>query len=385
MYRSVTDAGEAGRRKKSLSEQLFPVHQRIASFSILGLWGTYFFIVTLRGIYIEIPNPEAVFVQRILMTSICILFTWLLYRMLIAVRESGIAMSIFIVAVPTVLFAMIIAICDQIIFNLDAALFDFSHLVQPIDFRTLDWPYILDEAFTRYFIIAGWGTLYLAMAHSKDVQDMVAHSRKLEQVNRENELRALRYQLNPHFVFNALNSVSSLIIDRKNEQAEKLVDDLADYMRVVLRDGDHNLVTIAQEVDQQLRYLEIEKMRFPRRLSYEVEIDEAVKDWRIPALIIQPLVENAIKYGVASSQGPVRIVISATTIDDNLHISVANDGRVQPAPDGISGTGTGLSNIRERLAALYGPLASLSLANSNDGMAIAQIILPKQSQIFGGN
>jgi len=215
---------------------------------------------------------------------------------------------------------------------------------------------------------------------------MMSHSRQLERVNRESELRALRYQLNPHFVFNALNSVSSLIIDRQNEQAEKLVDDLADYMRAVLTGGAEDMIRVGQEIDQQVRYLEIERMRFPERLRYFVDIDPAANDWIIPALIIQPLIENAIKFGLSGNDQPISIIISGQIEGDRLRLSVANNGRVK-IPQGLTrdtvGTGTGLSNIENRLMALYGQNASLILANSKDGMALATIVLPDASLMFG--
>ena len=141
-----------------------------------------------------------------------------------------------------------------------------------------------------------------------------------------------------------------------------------------------------QEFDQQVRYLEIERMRFPERLRYSVDIDPAASDWRIPALIIQPLIENAIKFGVSGTEDAINIIISAQIEGDRLRISVANDGRVKiPAgqtPGRAIGTGTGLSNIQNRLRALYGENASLLLANSKDGMAIATIVLPDPSLIF---
>tara|TARA_R110000850_G_scaffold30238_2_gene83457 strand:- start:7122 stop:8297 length:1176 start_codon:yes stop_codon:yes gene_type:complete len=383
---AIRPAQKAATPKVSLFDRLFPVNRDLAIKSIFGVWGAYFLFVTSRFLYVTQANVEALFLQRILMTSICITLTWMLYRLLVAVRGSGMGAAIFMLSLPTIILANYIAIIDQIIFNHDAALFDFSYLLEPIDFNAFDWAYILDEAFTRYFILASWGALYLALSHSKDVQRMMAHSRQLERVNRESELRALRYQLNPHFVFNALNSVSSLIIDRQNEQAEKLVDDLADYMRAVLTGGAEDMITVEQEVDQQVRYLDIERMRFPERLHYSVDIDPAANDWSIPALIIQPLIENAIKFGVSGEDQPLNIIISAQIEGDRLRMSVANNGRLKiptaGARDDTVGTGTGLSNIQNRLRALYGQNASLILANSKNGMAVATIVLPDPSLIF---
>ncbi len=379
-------AQDAGVRTRSLLDRLFPVNQGLAIKSMFGIWGAYFLFVSGRFLYRTQENADALFFQRILMTSVCITVTWLLYRLLIAVRRNGMGAAIFMLTLPTIILANYIAILDQIIFDHEAVLFDFSYLLDPVNFVTFDWAYVLDEAFTRYFILASWGALYLALAHSQDLQRMMVHSRRQEQLNRESELRALRYQLNPHFVFNALNSVSSLIIDQKNEKAEKLVDDLADYMRAVLTDGAQDMVAVEQEIAQQVRYLEIERMRFPDRLHYTVKIDPAANGWSIPALIIQPLIENAVKYGVSGTDQPVNIIISAQREGDRLRISIANDGRVQ-RPAGLAdgrnaGTGTGLTNIHDRLKALYGQNASLLLANNKEGMAIATIVLPDPSLIF---
>jgi two-component system LytT family sensor kinase len=377
---------DTGVQTGSLLDWLFPVNQGLAIKSMFGIWGAYFLFVTSRFLYVVQNNADALFFQRILMTSVCITFTWLLYRLLVAVRRRGMRAAILMLTLPTMILANYIAILDQIIFDHEAALFDFSYLLDPVNLATFDWAYVLDEAFTRYFILAGWGALYLALAHNQDLQRMMVHSRQLERVNRESELRALRYQLNPHFVFNALNSVSSLIIDRKNEQAEKLVDDLADYMRAVLTDGAQNMVAVEQEIAQQVRYLEIERMRFPERLHYSVDIDSAANGWSIPALIIQPLIENAVKFGVSGTDQPVNIIITAQREGDRLRISIANDGRVKTATDlsddRATGTGTGLINIQDRLKALYGQNASLLLANNKDGMAIATIVLPDPSLIF---
>lgn len=379
-------AQDAGVRTRSLLDRLFPVNQGLAIKSMFGIWGAYFVFVSGRFLYRTQENADALFFQRILMTSVCIAVTWLLYRLLIAVRRNGMGAAIFMLTLPTIILANYIAILDQIIFDHEAVLFDFSYLFDPVNFVTFDWAYVLDEAFTRYFILASWGALYLALAHSQDLQRMMVHSRRQEQLNRESELRALRYQLNPHFVFNALNSVSSLIIDQKNEKAEKLVDDLADYMRAVLTDGAQDMVAVEQEIAQQVRYLEIERMRFPDRLHYTVKIDPAANGWSIPALIIQPLIENAVKYGVSGTDQPVNIIISAQREGDRLRISIANDGRVQ-RPAGLTdgrnaGTGTGLTNIHDRLKALYGQNASLILANNKEGMAIATIVLPDPALIF---
>ena len=162
-----------------------------------------------------------------------------------------------------------------------------------------------------------------------------------------------------------------------NPQAEQLVENLADFMRVVLKEGGEQMISLDQEVGQQIRYLEIEQVRFPDRLSYDVRIADDVKDWKIPALIIQPLIENAIKHGVSLSSGPVRIHITAERDGPRLKLNVMNDGQMTLDPAADNQAGTGLANIRERLAAVYGHEAALMTGNSASGMAVATVIVPE--------
>ncbi|MEP2990401.1 MAG: histidine kinase [Parasphingorhabdus sp.] len=227
-----------------------------------------------------------------------------------------------------------------------------------------------------YLLLIAWGSIYLALTQNEEMKITIGNSQNLQNLTRKSEQRALRYQLNPHFIFNALNSVSSLVVDHKNEQAERLVDELADYMRVVLDDEGQEMVTVVNEIAQQARYLEIEKVRFPDRLYYETNIAEGVEKLRIPALIIQPLVENAVKHGVARSSSKVTITIEASIEKDRLKISVCNTGRMKVTkPDGDA-IGTGLVNIADRLKVIYGPTAALVVGNSDEAMAVATIIIP---------
>ncbi|MEL6874452.1 MAG: histidine kinase, partial [Pseudomonadota bacterium] len=234
--------------------------------------------------------------------------------------------------------------------------------------------------FVHFLILVSWGCTYLAWSHDRATQKEVEKGRLLDRLNRESELRALRFQLNPHFVFNALNSVSSLIIDHRNPEAEQLVERLADFMRVVLNEGNQRMTTVEREVEQQSRYLEIEKVRFPDRLTFICDIAENVRNWEIPVLIIQPLVENAIKHGVARATGPVTVEISAWQDGDRVRLGVADDGNRGGRDAGEWQAGTGLANVRERLMAVYGHEAALETGRDAEGFAIATVIIPDASR-----
>ncbi len=360
---------------RTLWTKLFPVNARIAAISILGIWAAYLFFLVFRTIIIGQSSFTMAFPRMLFTVLVSIAANWFLYRLLLLTRGGKIAPAVILLSFPTLIIALGIAYIDSVT-AAPSILADASGTTYP------NWPPFIDNAFICYLILAGWGGLYLALAHNRVVQATMENSRKLEKLNRESELRALRYQLNPHFIFNALNSVSGLVIEKKNEQAEHLVDGLADYMRAVLDDDGAELTSVEDEVAQQVRYLEIEQVRFPGRLNFEVHLDDTARAWQIPALIIQPLVENAIKYGVARTTSPVRIIITANKEAGRLKLSVANDGRVSLNDDSLTGTGTGLANIRERLAAIYGDGAALIVANGVDNMVVASVIIPDAAQIF---
>ncbi len=348
--------------------------------SIFGVWTAYFVVNALRALLWGAPDHTHDLEDYLITATISVTVTWALYRLLILMGDST-GRALFILTIPTIFLAIGVAYLTNLIQSYPVPMLDHISLEHNIPSREA-LSHFFDTAFVDYLILVGWGGLYLAMANSRKTQVALIHSRNLERATRESEMRALRYQLNPHFVFNALNSVSSLIIDKKNGPAENLVDGLADYMRSVLNDDGDDMITVDQEIAQQVRYLEIEQVRFPKRLKFEVQIDDDVRAWKIPALIIQPLVENAIKHGVAQSCGPVRVVISAVKDAGRLKLEVANDGRMLAGNDKAKGTGTGLSNIKERLAALYGPSAALFTGNDKKGMVAATIIIPDEQQIF---
>jgi LytS/YehU family sensor histidine kinase len=169
------------------------------------------------------------------------------------------------------------------------------------------------------------------------------------------QLRALRYQINPHFLFNTLNSLSALVLAKRNADAERMIITLSTFLRSSLTGDPVADVPLADEIAMQRLYLAIEAVRFPERLIVDIDVPEALADIRVPGLILQPLVENAIKHGVATSHRPVTVTIRARTIADWLEIVVEDDGA--PAAAAASGTAVGLRNVCERLSARFGEKA----------------------------
>jgi LytS/YehU family sensor histidine kinase len=187
------------------------------------------------------------------------------------------------------------------------------------------------------------------------------------------EMNALRLQLHPHFLFNALNSVSALIVTGRLEEADATAMSLAAFLRASLLADHAAAVTLADESEALQAYLDVERVRFGDRLIVEIDIPEDLYDVPMPAFLLQPLIENAIKHAVAPVARPVTVTLTARQSDGLMSLSVSDDGqgRLSAAP----GTGTGLRNIRERLMATYGTAASLTTRRGPDGF-IATIVIP---------
>jgi sensor histidine kinase YesM len=188
------------------------------------------------------------------------------------------------------------------------------------------------------------------------------------------QLLALRSQLNPHFLFNALNSVVSLM-DRDVPSAQRMVARIGELLRLSLG-ADEAEVPLERELALVNQYLEIERIRFGDRLTFRVDVPEDVRDFDVPNLMLQPLVENAIVHGVGPRPGPGRVTVEARRDGDTLVLRVVDDGLGLQASGGGAGHGIGVRNTRARLQALYGDTASLTMRAPPEGGCVAEIRLP---------
>jgi len=198
-------------------------------------------------------------------------------------------------------------------------------------------------------------TYYLIISY-KNLSDRRLGESKLENILRETELKMLRTQINPHFLFNSLNSVSALTITDP-DKAREMVIKLSEFMRYALARKDEQPVTLRQELENMKLYIDIEKTRFGERLITNETLSRECLELKIPNLLLQPLYENAIKYGVHESTGTVEIATTVYCDSQSVEITISNNfdhDAVMP-----SGTGTGLSNVRRRLDLVYGREASM--------------------------
>jgi two-component sensor histidine kinase len=217
-----------------------------------------------------------------------------------------------------------------------------------------------------------------ALDHYRKMRDRELHASRLEAQLVEARLNTLRTQLEPHFFFNALNTVSMLVRQGDGPGAVRVVARLSELLRHVLEESGDATVPLATEIDFVSRYLEIEQHRFRDRLRVEIEIDDDVADACLPGLLLQPLVENAVRHGIGARAAAGLISIRAFADGDRVIIRIGDDGPgFQGAAASANGSGIGLRNTRERLRYLYGSDASLHIGEREGGGAELVLSLPR--------
>ena len=236
------------------------------------------------------------------------------------------------------------------------------------------WRQLTDIALGRYFLLLAWAALYFALGYAEHARAAERREGEHRRAAKAAELRSLRYQVNPHFLFNTLNSLSALVLTGKVDAAERMIHTISTFYRRSLA-GDPTIdVPLEEEMRSQRLYLEIEGVRFPDRLRIAYDIPEALEQACVPGMILQPLVENSVKYGVAPVSRPVTITLAAREEHGRLVLTIADDGPGAPSPElpgGASGAGCGigLQNVRDRLAARFGSDASLVSGSTATGYA----------------
>jgi sensor histidine kinase YesM len=192
--------------------------------------------------------------------------------------------------------------------------------------------------------------VYYLVIYYSNLQEKIKSESRLNEMVRESELNLLKSQINPHFLFNSLNSISSLTITNPG-QAREMTIKLSDFLRYSVSMGNNRFSTLGKEIEHIRKYLDIEKVRFGTKLQYTFSISEICMDCEIPVMILQPLYENAVKHGVYESSGEVTIQTLARIANGYLEINITND--FEPGAPSRKGTGIGLANIRERMKLIY--------------------------------
>ena len=236
--------------------------------------------------------------------------------------------------------------------------------------------------------LSAWSALYFAINFYVRAEEQADQLFRLEAQATSAQLTMLRYQLNPHFLFNTLNSISTLVLLKQTEPANAMLSRLSSFLRFTLVNEASARVTVAKEIETLKLYLDIEKMRFEERLRPDFDIEDAACDALIPSLLLQPLVENAIKYAVTPKEEGADIHVRAQRIGDHVRISVIDTGPgLQMAkPDkAMTSTGVGMANTRERLMQAYGTNHRFDISSPPGGGFEVIVEIPYELPVAPGS
>ena len=358
--------------------------------SIAGIWLCYLGLITLRSVLIDRTYFAEMLGLRSLVTLAGIAVTVMIWSILRLFDHRRVGVRMGIAAVLMVPAALALALINTQVFSgIDQRNFrqernpsevqirhdtagnvlvdlpdppqlsrqQLAQLQQKFAEQGL-WRQLTDIAIGRYFLLLAWAALYFAMVNAEQARAAERRAGEYRRAAKASELRSLRYQVNPHFLFNTLNSLSALVMTGKDAAAEKMIQTLSAFYRRSLAEDPTGDIALEAEVALQRSYLEIEVVRFPERLRTRFDLPEALETACVPGLILQPLVENSVRYAVASTARPVTVAIAAREEAGQLVLEVSDDGPAGPDA-GEHGFGIGLANVRDRLAARYGDAASL--------------------------
>lgn len=257
---------------------------------------------------------------------------------------------------------------------IDASMVAIQPRGEEVAFSTL----MLVPLFLNIVFLAGWSALYFAINYFLRVEQQADQLVALESQATASTLAMLRYQINPHFLFNTLNSISTLVLLKQTEPANAMLSRLSSFLRYTLANEPSAMVTLTQEVETLKLYLEIEKMRFEERLRVSFDIDPAAADAAMPSLLLQPVIENAIKYAVTPSEDGADVRVAAHLVGERVRIIVSDTGGGLPPDIALAtpSTGVGLANIRDRLAQAYGEEQRFDAGQGKDGGYVVTIELP---------
>ncbi len=372
-------------RKPLESPRSTLIGHRLGLMSIIGLWGFYFAVITIRAAILAYPGQASMLLYRVAVTALAVGLTFLLYLFLERFADRPLRWRIPIAFAAALPIAAIIGAFNLYIFEISDPLQLFAGEEWSeerelfAEFRALDpyamWRGFAEQVMSRYFVVIAWTLLYMALGYAQIVRRAERRAAIYAQEAQTAQLRALRYQVNPHFLFNTLNVLSSLVMRDRRDEAERMILNLSTFYRTSLTSEPADDVSLEEEIRLQRLYLDIEAVRFPERLIIDMSVPQFLNGCCVPALILQPVVENAIKYGVSRVRRPVTVAIHAREENGKLIITVSDDGDA-PQKDTPHGTGVGLNNVYERLDARYGEDSNVTWGPKPGGGFLVTLELP---------
>ena len=348
-----------------------PSYKSISLFWLLQLggwlgWGLQFYITTVfwgisERYHWYLPTVTLIGFSLSLVLRYIYQSTW----------EKAFWLRLIIIAVAAYVAALIWMTCRH---------FLYINFVDPEAAKELEhwWSNFkfIEGTSSAYLIMICWSGLYFGIKTYSQLQDERERVLKMQAMAHQAQLKMLRYQLNPHFLFNTLNAISTLVLENRSSEANRMVSRLSKFLRHSLDSDPMHQCTLAEEITALKLYLDIEQVRFGERLQVHFDISEQAQRGLLPSLLLQPLVENAIKYAVATRSTSSNITIAAKCRVEGLHIEVKDDGPGIAPNKPSSSTGLGLKNTRERLQEAYGERQSLQTRPNHPSGLVVEITIP---------
>jgi hypothetical protein len=331
--------------------------RKLTIFVVLSFWVLQYIGLSLL---FQLMNPAAAshaYLPRAVISALSALLSFGIVAVQGRLRSFGLASRAVAAALMALLCPMLMSLISRAVF---ALVFPDLARVDPT------WADYLQDYLYRVWVFGSLSAIVLALFYAADVREREQRIVGLQALAHSAQLRALLNQLNPHFLFNALNSIAALMSNKRSREAEVMTENLADFLRATLALDPTKMITLKEELGLQRLYLDIEKVRFPDRLRISVDTPDDLARALVPSLITQPLIENSIKYGVARSTSAVDLNIVASALDGKLQILVEDDGGDARGLE-VNGAQLGLANVAERLRAHYGEAAALEASPKPSG------------------
>lgn len=342
------------------------IFRKLPSFWTLQISGWLIYMVAIYITFLTVSNNSlGLFYIKSFRAVVGFVLTtilWVIYRRL--VNRLPLNQIVLIVLLLSIIFGCLWAFIEAGFYTIQLAEYDFYANLPKFPRVALDYA----------MTVAGWSGVYFLIKFWQKWQIEQENALQATFLADKAQLEVLRYQLNPHFLFNALNSIRASV-DEDGNRAKQMITQLSEFLRHSLLSAEKKEIPLREELEAVQNYLAIEKIRFEEKLEVDYEVEEAAKDFKVPCLLLNPLVENAIKHGLQTSSKPLKINISAKLEGEKLILEVANSGKLDNLHHS-NGTKIGLQNVRERLEKLFGEKSSFELTQ-NGNFVVAKIEISK--------
>lgn len=332
----------------------------------LLLWAALYGLLATRASLLALPSVSALALIRVLTCSFGILSCGWLYLTLQPLRQRSLSLQIAVAFIASAIAAGIWTIANS-------EVMDYA-FPSPLPMQPMTMADLLPTANLMFWFYIAWCFIYLSLEYRTALVDKEVDLARAREMALDAQNRMLRYQLNPHFLFNTLNALSALVMDNKRDQAENVLLALSRFLRYSLEQDPASKTELRNEIAAQEEYLAIEQIRFADKLKFVKSLEPEAMTALVPGFILQPAVENAIKYAVSPSTRPVTIEITANVDGPRLTLCVRDDGSA--AKPECNGLGVGLENVRRRLELFYGSRAKMTSRVRESGGFEVELQLP---------